>query len=61
MLMMLLSPEEKQKHFQSKLFPVISIISGWILCTCTTNMEHRVSRLSTAPIHYLLLRPLGRT
>ena len=59
MLMMPRSPEEKQKHFQSKLSTLVSGISHWISRTFATNTAHTVSRLSTAPIHYVLLCPPG--
>lgn len=61
MLMMPRSPEEKQKHFQSKLSTLVSVISAWISCTFATTTARTVSRLSTVPIHYLLLYPLGHT
>lgn len=61
MLMTPRSPEEKQKHFQSKLSTLVSVISGWISRTSAANTARTVSRLSTAPIHYLLLCPLGHT
>lgn len=47
MLMMPRSPEEKQKHFQSKLSTVESVVSGRISCTFDTNMASTVSQLST--------------
>lgn len=43
MLMMPQCPAEKQKHFQSKLFAVVSVISGWILCTFNTSMTQCLS------------------
>ena len=61
MLMTQHSPEEKQKHFQSKLSTPVSVISDQISCTFTTSTAHTVSRLSTVQIHYLLLCPLGHT
>lgn len=47
MLMMPHSPEEKQKHFQSQLSALVSVISDWILCTFTTNMACTVQYLGS--------------
>lgn len=47
MLMMPHSPEEKQKHFQSQLSALVSVISDWILCTFTTNMTCTVQYLGS--------------
>lgn len=41
MLMRLRSPEEKQKHFQSKLSTDVSVISGGISCTFNTRTPPR--------------------